>query len=287
MSPLLLLLALQTDQTKPPDKSPPPPPQQVGRITYVMTGSNKDRERTRRYEATAIGDVMMDYKLHTFDVFHWSGLQEDGKTVALPQDSVDFRQTLSMDAGYRIPVPALGKVDPVLIGPITDLMTFYVDARLAMSVNLVGVGSHAFVKYGLPASWADGNRVLIGQDSIDFEVSLKGYDRKENVVTLSVRHVPPENPGLKMPAEWMFDPVARTQNNWVQVIKTPDGKFVASVGKEIFDVEIRAGLRDGRILSAVEDNVVEVSERVCSDEKLSDPGPPTRYKIVRHVEIHR
>jgi hypothetical protein len=83
----------------------------------------------------------------------------------------------------------------------------------------------------------------------------------------------------------MHVPVADTPNNWAEVGKSKDGKYVASVGKETFDVVIETSLTDGRILSATMDNPVEVLERECSDAALTSCGEPIRYQIRRLIEI--
>jgi hypothetical protein len=53
-----------------------------------------------------------------------------------------------------------------------------------------------------------------------------------------VVHVPPQNPGTKIPVDWMRAPVADTPNNWVQVEKHAEKKIVAEVGKETY---VRSG----------------------------------------------
>jgi hypothetical protein len=152
--------------------------------------------------------------------------------------------------------------------------------------GLVHAGDHAYVHYGASNSWADGTRVVLGQDSIDFEVFLESIDRASQVATLVVRHVPPQEPQVRLPARWMTAPVGASQNNWVQVEKTPDGKYTAGVGQETFDVEIKLDLATGRILSATMDNPVDVMERVCSDNALTACGDPERYRIRRQITLH-
>jgi len=83
----------------------------------------------------------------------------------------------------------------------------------------------------------------------------------------------------------MKEPAYGAPNNWVQVEKRADGSYIVGVGKETFDITIKLSLVDGSILSAVEDNKVDVSERVCADKELTNPGPPKRYRIVRRITI--
>jgi len=104
------------------------------------------------------------------------------------------------------------------------------------------------------------------------------------VATLLVRHVPPEQPAVHLPAEWMRELVADTKNNWVDVQKR-DGKFVAAVGKETFDVRLKVSLADGKILSGTIENPVKAKERDCEDAGFTKCGDPRSHEILRHIEI--
>jgi hypothetical protein len=88
-----------------------------------------------------------------------------------------------------------------------------------------------------------------------------------------------------LPAAWMCVPVADVLNNWVQVVRAADGRYIASVGKETFDVAIRLSGSNGRIVSARLDNPVEVFERQCTDEALTACDEGIRYQIMRQIEI--
>jgi len=97
--------------------------------------------------------------------------------------------------------------------------------------------------------------------------------------------VPPEKPQIRLPADWMRKPVADTANNWVQVERTKNEKYLAAVGKETFDLEIRLSLADGKILSGTLDNLVETIERECEDAALSRCSDPRPHPIKRQIEI--
>ena len=81
--------------------------------------------------------------------------------------------------------------------------------------------------------------MVLGESSIDFDITLTQVDVAHGVATLLVRHVPPKKPQLKLPAVWMHEPVADTPNNWVSVARNA-GNYVAEVGKETFDVQLTA-----------------------------------------------
>ena len=250
-------------------------------IAYHMTATNQ----ADQYEAWARGVVKKDSSSVWFEEFGWSDLTVQGKPFALPVESQAFRQRLSLDPNHKMGVPPLDQVHPRLIGPITDLLTFYADWVVASHQALQKPGDHAIQHVDMAPSWADGTWVIIGQDSIDFDVELKDVNTRDDVATIIVRHVPPQKPLITIPVEWMRPPVADTPNNWVEVQKNPQGTYAARVGKETFTVEMRVDLRSGRILSGTLNNVVEVLERQCEDAALTQAGDPVRYQIKRHIEI--
>jgi hypothetical protein len=218
--------------------------------------------------------------------FHWLGLSFNGQTVPLPANASDFRQQLSLDPAVSPSLPDFSLVSPMLIGPSADLLTFYSDLWLAIKQKtLLRSGDHAYVKHGTPNSWAEGNRTLLGQDSIDFDITLSEVNAQNGIAKLVVRHVPPATPQIQFPVKWMEAPVAETANNWVEVTKTDSGKYLAEMGKETFDVEITVSLAHGKIRSATMDNAVLVLARECTDAGLSQCGEPQHYEIRRKIEL--
>lgn len=254
-------------------------------LSYRMVTSNRGRTNTLRYEIQADGIVKKDADGYV-EEFAWSHMIVDGKPFALPPASLAFRQQLSLTPNPKLGIPDLSKVHPMMIGPVTDLLSFYADLLIAKyRGNLAHAGDHFYFKHGTPNSWADGMNVTLGQDSIDFDITLAEVDQARKVATLVVKHVPPEKPLIKLPAAWMEKPVADTANNWVEVTKAGEGKFSAEVGKESFLDTIKVSLVDGRIVSATQENPVEVLERDCSDAALTTCGEPVRYQILRQVEV--
>lgn len=250
-------------------------------LTYKMKGANDNWH----YEIQAKGVVRKDSTGKYLEEYAWTGLISDGAAVTLPAASVQFRQMLSLDAGEILSIPDLSVVHPMLIGPITDLLTFYSDLWLATKVGkLTRAGDHLYYKFGAPASWADGNRVVLGESSIDFDITLTNIDESAKIATLLVRHVPPEQPQARLAATWMREPVADTPNNWVQVTRK-DGGFVAAVGKETFDVRMEVSMVDGKILSGTLKNPVTTKERICRDAALTKCGDSLPIQILRSIEI--
>jgi hypothetical protein len=251
------------------------------RLTYQMKASNENW----RYEIQAAGIVKKDSSGKYLEEYAWSHLISNGATTTLSSTSAQFRQILSLDPDVNPSIPNLSVVSPSLIGPITDLLTFYADLWLTTRDDqLTHSGDHVYRKHGTPASWADGAFIVLGEDSIDFDITLTSLDESARAATLLIRHVPPEQPQVRLPAAWMREPVAATPNNWVQVMKK-DGAFVAAVGKETFAVQLKVSTEDGKILSGAIENVVDARERDCTDAAFTNCGNPRPHHILRKVEI--
>lgn len=256
------------------------------KLSYHMKATNKDRLNTTSYEAQADGVVEKDSSGHFYERYQWSGLIMNRRKMAIPKANAGFRQILSLDPGFHAPFPDMRRAFGGLIGPVLDLLTFYVDLGLAIRHRgLAHPGDHIYVKYGKPASWGEGQGLILGESSVDFDLTLQSLDQKAGLATLLVRHVPPKQSQVQLSAAWMRTPVVDTPNNWVRLGKDSAGRYVASVGKETFNDLIKVSLADGRIVSATMDNPVKVLERKCSDAGLTDCGQLIRYEIRRRIEI--
>jgi hypothetical protein len=251
-------------------------------LTYHMTAVNEDWH----YTADATGTVKKNANGSYIEEFRWTGMTSNGQPVTLAPAMAEFRQTLSLDPSSMPSGPDLSKVDRDLVGPILDLMTFYMDLWITNKVGILQhAGDHFYVPNQQANSWADGARVIVGKDQIDFDLNIQSIDQIKQTAVIVVHHVPPAHPNLQFPADWMQAPVADTANNWVEVTKTQDGKYAAGVGKETFDVTIIVSTADGRILSATMENPVVTSTRECEDAALTKCGAAQPHTIHRHIEI--
>lgn len=279
------VVGLAQAQATPPSPNPLARAYKAGEVlTYHMQATNKDREGLIRYEATATIEVQTNAAGQFVEAITWSDYVRNGKAVPLNPSCRDFRQILSRSPGWVPSMPNLAEVRQ-LEGPVLDLLTFYVDLFMASLTNLQKAGDHRYFPVPITNSWAAGGAFLIAEDSIDFDLTLQTVDPVKQVATLLVKHVPPQQGRVKLPAEWMKAPAGSGPNNWVQVSKQGDGTYLAEVGQESFEVLIRLDLSDGKILGAVMDNPVDVHRRICRDAALAEAGEPLRYKIHRHIEL--
>jgi hypothetical protein len=249
-------------------------------MRYEMKGSNRGWE----YQIQADATVKIDAQKLFFEEIGWSNLRSNAPMTLSPT-SLEFRQDLSLTSPKYLSVPDLSKVQPFVIGPITDLLTFYADVFLANNLALTHAGQKAYFARGTPNSWADGQHITLGQDSIDFDLTLEALDQPSKTATLLIRHVPPPHPQITLPTEWMKVRVGKGENNWVEVEKS-DGKYLAQVGEETFDVHIKLDTFDGKILSAELHNPVSFTARTCQDAALLNCDTATAGTLVRDVTLH-
>jgi len=245
---------------------------------YLMTGNNDGRQ----YSIKATDTVKRDASGRYYEEISWSDLRSSAQQSLTPA-SLALRQTVSLDdpTSY-MKVPNLASVQPLLIGPITDTLTFYSDLLLAMRSNLARPGQTAYVPRTTPNSWADGYRVLVGQDVVDFSLKVEAVNSAEHTETLLIQHVPPPALHIQLPARWMQEATEAKPNNWVQVTRQDDG-FIAETGKEAFDVRLVLDTRDGHILSAKMRNPVALKIRTCTDRELTQCGPESSKTIFREI----
>jgi hypothetical protein len=252
------------------------------KLAYRMTGVNDDWH----YTIEANGVVKLDPSGAFFEEYQWSDLKSAGQPTPLSPQTADLRQRLTLDPNQNPSMPDLSKVDPKIIGPITDFMTFYADLWIAIKTGqLKAAGDHFYMPYGVPSSWADGTYVRLGQSSIDFDMTWKSTDAAAHTAELEIRHVPPSKSMVTLPAPWMQTQVGDKPSNWVTVQKGRDGKLQASVGEETFDVLLTVSLADGKILAGTMDNVVKTVQRTCDDDALTHCTDPAPHEIHRKIEI--
>ena len=245
---------------------------------YLMTGNNDGWQYT--IEATDV--VKRDMNGRYYEEIGWSNLTSNAQQALTPA-SLALRQTVSLDdPSSYMKVPNLATVQPLLIGPITDTLTIYSDLLLAMQSKFARPRQTAYIPRTTPNSWADGQRVLLGQDVVDFSLKVESVNPAEHTERLLIQHVPPPALHVQLPAKWMQEPTLAKPNNFVQVSKQDDG-FTAETGKETFDVRLEVDTRDGHIISAAMHNPVALTTRTCTDRELTHCGPEATKTTIREI----
>ena len=250
------------------------------RLEYLMKAENN----ATRYEVRITATTLRKSDGSLVDEIAWSDLVWNGKPRPLTPTSQAFRFEVTLDGAQPFEMPDLSRV-PDLIGPVLDLITFYADQFLAIhGGSLQKAGDQFLFQADLVPSWADGANVIVGEDHIHFDLTMTNVDKPAGLATLLIRHVPPAEPKIRVPVDWMRAPVATTPNNWVQVRKTAGG-YAASIGRETFDVVLTVSLNDGRIVSANMDNPVNAITRECTDAALTQCGDARTTPTLRRIQM--
>src|SRR5689334_21068695 len=97
------------------------------RVQYLMRAQNSGTT----YEVRITGTTKMTSDGRFVEEFVWSDMVRNGAPLALPDTSLAFRLAITLAGGAPFEFPDLSKARG-LIGPVTDLMTFYSDLFLAM-----------------------------------------------------------------------------------------------------------------------------------------------------------
>jgi len=272
-------------------ESPKPNPltrkyQEDERVAYDIRATHRGRLAESEYRASVRGLVRRDPAGAFSEELAWTDLQVDGQAVPLPEEAGRFRQRVSLDPRAVLRAPRLGEVHPALAGPVYDLVNFYGDLKLAARTpGLSKPGDKVRIPHNRANSWADGRNVLVGEDALDFEVTLEALDTEKGTVTATVRHVAPENPAINLVADWMKEPVGAGANNWTQLGRLPSGKYMAAVGAETIEVRLVVDAATGRLLSGTLTNPVEIVERECEDVDAKRCGEPARHRMLRRIEL--
>ena len=166
------------------------------RIHFLMKAQNDGST----YEVCITATTKKASDGRFIEEFAWSDMVVNGAPRALAATSQAFRLAVTLEGGAPFEMPDLSTA-PGLIGSVTDLMTFYSDLFLAMHQGaLRKAGDHFYFPSPTTASWADGAVVMVGEDHIDFDITLTAVDTVSHLATLLIKHVPPPVPKIRLDA---------------------------------------------------------------------------------------
>lgn len=121
-------------------------------LSYRMKGKNNNW----LYEIRVIGTVRKNADGRFVDEFVWSDFVSDGTPRALRTETQALRAQVTLEGGNPFVMPNLADAGPI-VGPVTDMLTFYADLFLAMHGGMLReAGDHILVPNPTVASWAAG-----------------------------------------------------------------------------------------------------------------------------------
>src|SRR5262245_9891203 len=169
------------------------------RLEYLMTADNNGSQYEVRIAATTVKKSDGSF----VEELAWSGYLANGKPRPLSPSAEAFRLTVTLDGGAPFVMPDWSKLAG-LVGPVADVLNFYADQFLAIHQGALRQPGDRFVyPTDIVPSWADGTSVVLGQDHVHFDLTLTSVDSAREQATLLIKHVPPAEPKIKIPADWM------------------------------------------------------------------------------------
>ena len=207
---------------------------------------------------------------------------QDGKTEDMSEAIGKFPawdvSLAPTDGGVGLALPDIAGWDMAVVGPVTDLLTFFVAISPQAGIDSVSqVGQTCVLPEAPVASWANGESIPVGQDCIQISVTLK--EIHEDTAVFETRFMPPEEAGLEMLKPWMDESVvAGTPNNFQQQMSMGDAAAVMW-GREEFVVTSTVRRADGMLLSATMSNELQLKMKIgCSSELES-----CKHEIPLHI----
>lgn len=175
--------------------------------------------------------------------------------------------------------------EPAMVGPISDLTTFYVAISPSIGIDtLTKVGDEHVMPEAVRGVWTVLPHTPLGEDCIVPRVKITHLD--VNTVTFHTAFEPPSTPCLEPLGPWMREPVDGTRpNNFRQVTADPSGTRIVMWGREAFTTECRVERPSGRILVASMENTLTLKVRVGCDATLESCAGEFPTTIRRTVKL--
>ena len=238
---------------------------------YRMVRSYFENGKFKREEvAESIHVVAKEPPLSERIAFDRLSRTQDGKTDDLSEAIAKFPAwdvSLSpTDGGVGLALPDILGWDMAVVGPVTDLLTFWVAISPQAGIDKVSKVGQSYVLPEAPvASWANGVDIPVGQDCIQISITLK--ELGESTAVFETRFMPPEEASLKMLKSWMDESVVEgTPNNFQQQMSMGEAAMVMW-GREYFVVTSTVRRADGMLLSATMSNELQLKMKIgCSSE---------------------
>lgn len=170
-----------------------------------------------------------------------------------------------------------------LLGPITDLGTFYVDLSIPVGIdNLHQPGQSYTDPTPLSGNFASATSP-VGQDLIQLTTTLTSLNATQ--ATFTSTYVPPPQGGLTLTQPFMDSPVCGSTPNNFELVQQQGTGYQALWGCENFTVTTVVNRPSGQIVSAQITNPLQLDEVTCTDEALTDCQAPVPLTIPRTAQL--
>ncbi|MFN8290228.1 MAG: hypothetical protein U0U70_08230 [Chitinophagaceae bacterium] len=210
------------------------------------------------------------------------------KTTYSGSDTTDLTPAARRVKPYRIsllpegsvPLPTLD--NPVMVGEITDLNTFFVAISPKLNMHKLSRRQPVYVnEKTLEGNFAEGISILRGSDCI--QTSQRLVKHKKRYTVIQTDFMPPASRCITPLTDTIAQKTFDHPNNFQMLQKTAGGSLNLLWGTESFTVTCRIDNRDGKIISATMTNELNLRLRVNISPDLSSYAVEIPFKIKRNL----
>jgi hypothetical protein len=171
---------------------------------------------------------------------------------------------ISLDEQGRVSLPKL--TVPTMVGMVTDLNTFMVAVSPRVGVQMLRrLGDSHTHSELLRGDFANGRTIVLGQDCTELTLTLVGLTPE--VARIESRFAVPVRECIAFREAWMARQ-GSVSSNFQMIRKPSDAAFDVFWGTEGFTIVSEVRRRDGQVLRATMDNVLDLTMRMGCDAVL-------------------
>lgn len=174
--------------------------------------------------------------------------------------------------------------DPLMLGMVTDLVTFYVAANPKVGIeNLHLPGDKVVAPAPVIVDFSDGIAFLIGRDKLRAEIEMTALSAALVEYTTYLQPLAFE-PG-ELHREFMQQAACPNSPNNIQYVRRQDSNYLAVWGCESITIQTKIDRQSGIIVEALMVSYLLQNTRQCQDEALTQCTDGPQIEENRTVEL--
>lgn len=253
---------------------------------YKLTSDSYRNDKASPRAVAISQHMIIQDSGHYSEVVRWISKKLYAGNDVIDQDSIARMVTpyvISLSPGNHVKMPPL--TIPEMTGEITDLNTFYVAISPALHIQKLSDKLPFFMDSVVRGNFADGGRILKGEDCIHVSQKLISHDK--SIVIIETAFKPPVELSIKPLLDTIGKKTFGYFNNFQMVQQGVPGKVNLMWGVEEFTITSTIDIVTGQILKADMINLLSLRMRVNSSPDLQsyDAEIPMNIKRVLHLEL--
>jgi hypothetical protein len=174
--------------------------------------------------------------------------------------------------------------DPLMIGMITDLVTFYIAVSPKVgAANLHLPGDKASAPAPVYGDFADGTAFLVGRDKFRVDVEMTALSGQ--LVEYATYMQPLAFEPGELHREFMQQPACPSAPNNIQYVRRQSESYLAAWGCESIAIKTKIDRQSGAIVEALMVNYLLQNVKTCQDAALTQCTDSPQIEENRTVDL--